>query len=144
MLAVATASMLLGATATVAMADAPGNNGTVKIHDASGEPAPEIRNVPHVDGCSVQLHFFFADGGQTGDWYIEDWPPTGNVDPGGDSGTYAANGAGVAIEIANLNPRGETHYKLFWKGDGDNAWKHKVFWLDGNCGCGCGGGGEGG
>jgi hypothetical protein len=139
--ALAAAGMLMATTASIALADPPGNNGTVKIHDASGEPAPEIRNVPHVDGCSVQLHFFFGDGGQTGDWYIVSWPPTGDVDPDGDDGTYTANSDGEAVEIANLNPQGPTHYKLYWKGDEDHLWKHKVFWLNGRCGCPCGGGG---
>jgi hypothetical protein len=140
----ATASLALGATASIALADPPGNNGTVKVHPVGGPHVePEVRNVPHLEGCSVELHFFFGDGGQEGDWYIVDWPPTGNVDGDEHAGTYEANDDGEAIEIAQLHPQGETHYKLYWKGDEDKHWKHKVFWLTG-CGCGCGGEGGGG
>jgi hypothetical protein len=55
---------------------APGNNATVKIHNGGTEDEPIINNEPHV--CTFHLHFFFADAAQTGDWWIESWPPTGN------------------------------------------------------------------
>src|SRR5918999_5413610 len=55
----------------------PGNNGTIKVHDNNpGEPDPEVKNQPHV--CEFDLHFFFADANQSGDWWIESWPPTGD------------------------------------------------------------------
>src|SRR5439155_6464037 len=73
----ATASLL----ATVGVAgvqanDAPGNNGTVKIHEGATEPSPEVRNEPRV--CTFHLHFFFADAAQAGTWWIKAWPPTGS------------------------------------------------------------------
>src|SRR5437773_5174603 len=68
---------LLGLAAGSAFAQTgpPGNNGTVKVHDGGTEPSPETRNQPHV--CTFHLHFFFADAGQTGAWWIRSWPPTG-------------------------------------------------------------------
>lgn len=125
-----TAALALSASVAVA---APGNDGTVKIHDGSGEPAPEIKNEPHV-GCPFHLHFFFADGGQSGDWWIESWPPTGDM-TAVITGTYTTDSNGEAwIGPLSLDPG---HYKLFWDGDttpgGQTPLKHKAFWVTEPC-----------
>jgi hypothetical protein len=57
--------------------NAPGNNGTIKIHQSPGEAEPIVRNEPHVS-CLFHIHAFFADSAQTGDWWIKSWPPTGD------------------------------------------------------------------
>ena len=59
-----------------ALATPPGDNGTVKIHDATtGE---ELRkNEPHV--CTFYLDAFGFDGRQQVDWHIEAWAPTADV-----------------------------------------------------------------
>src|SRR5205809_4378440 len=141
LLAVAAATVLLGIGAgSVIARDAPGNNGTVKIHDGATEPSPEVKNQPHV--CTFHLHFFFADAGQAGDWWIESWPPTG--DRGTVlAGTYLTNANGEdrqPEEGAYQLPDG--HYKLFWEGRNTQNVKHKVFWV--KCAPTSGGGTTGG
>jgi hypothetical protein len=148
-----TAAMLLASPAQAGGPQgAPGNNGTVKIHDGSGEPSPEVRNQPHV--CTFHLHFFFGDAEQTGDWWIESWPPTGDrtVAMGPETYTTDANGEDRAPATGAYElPDG--HYKLFWEGatnPGEQTnIKHKVFWVDcppagGTSGGGNGGNGNGG
>lgn len=116
-------------TGGVAMAAPPGNNGTVKIHDGTGEPAPEIRNEPHV-GCPFHLHFFFSDPEQSGTWWIESWPPGGDMSSV-ISGSYAADSTGEAwVGPLSLDPG---HYKLFWEGDESKLLKHKTFWVTSEC-----------
>ena len=119
---------LAGWAAVADAADPPGNNGTVKVHDGSAEVSPVTHDDPHV--CTFHLHFLFADGGQAGDWRIESWPPTGDrtiVLAG--SYLTAADGEDRRPEIAAYSlPDG--HYKLFWKGSTDHAWKQKVFWVE--------------
>ncbi|MGW0421661.1 LPXTG cell wall anchor domain-containing protein [Streptomyces sp. NPDC003015] len=113
--------------APVAHATAPGDNGTVKIHDATtGE---ELRkNEPHV--CTFYLDAFGFDAVQEVDWHIEAWAPTAKVK--GDtvkSGeiTLDSDGHGRTEDLSL--PDG--HYKLFWNFDGEKgAAKHKVFWAD--------------
>jgi hypothetical protein len=112
--------------------DAPGNNGTVKIHDGAGEPQPsEVRNEPHV--CTFHLHFYFADPEQSGTWEIQEWAPTGEKGTVVLNGTYdtAGDGEDRQPETGTYSlPDG--HYKLFWDGDLDTG-KHdkmKVFWVD--------------
>ncbi|MBA2946119.1 LPXTG cell wall anchor domain-containing protein [Streptomyces himalayensis] len=110
-----------------AVATAPGDNGTVKIHDATtGE---ELRkNEPHV--CTFYLDAFGFDAGQQVDWHIEAWAPTADVK--GEtvktgSLTLDAEGHGRTDDLSL--PDG--HYKLFWNFDGENgSAKHKVFWTD--------------
>ncbi|MDQ1046169.1 LPXTG cell wall anchor domain-containing protein [Streptomyces sp. V4I2] len=122
--AVAAAAFL---AAPLAHATPPGDNGTVKIHDAStGE---ELRkNEPHV--CTFYLDAFGFDAVQQVDWHIEAWAPTADVK--GEtvtSGEIAldADGHGRTDDLSL--PDG--HYKLFWNFDGENgAAKHKVFWTD--------------
>ena len=126
-------------SASVALASPPGNNGTVKIHDGATDSEPIIKNEPHV--CTFHLHFFFADPSQSGDWWIRDWPPTGD----GSlvmSGSYDTNSSGEDrvpdSGDLSLDPG---HYKLFWQGDEETHIKHKVFWVD--CPPDGEGGGEG-
>ncbi|MDO0914271.1 LPXTG cell wall anchor domain-containing protein [Streptomyces sp. DT2A-34] len=110
-----------------AHATAPGDNGTVKIHDAStGE---ELRkNEPHV--CEFYLDAFGFDSVQKVDWHIEAWAPTADVK--GEtvkSGAITLDGEGHGrTEDMTL---ADGHYKLFWNFEGENgSAKHKVFWTD--------------
>ncbi|MCX5048737.1 MULTISPECIES: LPXTG cell wall anchor domain-containing protein [unclassified Streptomyces] len=123
--AVAAAALL--AAPTAAHATAPGDNGTVKIHDATtGEKLR--RNEPHV--CTFYLDAFGFDAVQQVDWHIEAWAPTAatkgeTVKTG--AITLAADGHGRTEDLSL--PDG--HYKLFWNFDGEKgAAKHKVFWTD--------------
>jgi LPXTG-motif cell wall-anchored protein len=124
-LACASSAALLLAPA--AHATAPGDNGTVKIHDAAtGE---ELRhNEPHV--CTFYLDAFGFDGGQQVDWHIEAWAPTAGVK--GEtvkSGSLTLDGEGHGRTNDLSLPDG--HYKLFWNFDGEKgSAKHKVFWTD--------------
>jgi LPXTG-motif cell wall-anchored protein len=104
-----------------------GDNGTVKIHDAStGEEL--LRNEPHV--CTFYLDAFRFDGVQEVDWHIEAWAPAAGVK--GEtvtSGTLTldADGHGRSADLSL--PDG--HYKLFWTFDGENGRaKQKVFWTE--------------
>ncbi|MFJ1827676.1 LPXTG cell wall anchor domain-containing protein [Streptomyces sp. NPDC088178] len=122
--AAVTAALLLAPTA---YATAPGDNGTVKIHDAStGE---ELRkNEPHV--CTFYLDAFGFDAEQSVDWRIEAWAPTAHVK--GEtvkSGSLTLDGEGHGRSQDQSLPDG--HYKLFWNFDGEHGRaKHKVFWVD--------------
>ncbi|MFC9227577.1 LPXTG cell wall anchor domain-containing protein [Streptomyces decoyicus] len=110
-----------------AYATAPGDNGTVKIHDAT--TGKELhKNEPHV--CSFYLDAFGFDGDQQVDWHIESWAPTGDV-----------TGETVKTGSLTLDDEGhgrtqdlslpDGHYKLFWNFDGEHGRaKHKVFWTD--------------
>jgi hypothetical protein len=102
------------------------NSGTVKIHDGTGEPAPEIRNEPKV-GCPFYLHFFFSDPDHTGTWWIQSWPPTGDKTTVA-TGSYAAGGNGE--DIVGPLSLDEGHYRLFWEDDQSNLVKHKAFWTE--------------
>ncbi|GGN62697.1 hypothetical protein GCM10011579_030160 [Streptomyces albiflavescens] len=125
-------ALVAGASAVLliapsAHATAPGDNGTVKIHDATtGE---ELRkNEPHV--CTFYLDAFGFDGVQQVDWHIEAWAPTaatkGETVKSG-ALTLDAEGHGRTDDLSL--PDG--HYKLFWNFDGEKgAAKHKVFWTD--------------
>ncbi|TXC98021.1 LPXTG cell wall anchor domain-containing protein [Streptomyces sp. ISID311] len=110
-----------------AYATAPGDNGTVKIHDAkTGE---ELRkNEPHV--CTFYLDAFGFDGAQQVDWHIEAWAPTADVK--GEtvkSGSLTLDGEGHGRTQDQSLP--DAHYKLFWNFDGEHGRaKHKVFWTD--------------
>ncbi|MDH6518518.1 LPXTG-motif cell wall-anchored protein [Streptomyces sp. SAI-208] len=122
--AVASAAFLV---APVAHATPPGDNGTVKIHDATtGE---ELRkNEPHV--CTFYLDAFGFDAVQEVDWHIEAWAPTADVKgetvKSGEI-TLDSDGHGRTEDLSL--PDG--HYKLFWNFDGEHgAAKHKVFWTD--------------
>ncbi len=120
------AAALLSAPAA-AHATAPGDNGTVKIHDAStGE---ELRkNEPHV--CEFYLDAFGFDSVQQVSWHIEAWAPTAAVK--GEtvkSGAITLDGEGHGRTADMTLPDG--HYKLFWNFEGEKgSAKHKVFWTD--------------
>ncbi|MBB4714678.1 LPXTG-motif cell wall-anchored protein [Streptomyces luteogriseus] len=121
--AAASAVLLL---APAAHATPPGDNGTVKIHDAStGEELR--RNEPHV--CTFYLDAFGFDGGQQVDWHIDAIPPSENKGETVESGalTLDARGHGRSEDLSL--PDG--HYKLFWNFGGEKgSAKHKVFWTD--------------
>ncbi|MGA5139530.1 LPXTG cell wall anchor domain-containing protein [Streptomyces azureus] len=124
--AVAAAACVVFLLAPAAQASPPGDNGTVKIHDAStGEELR--RNEPHV--CTFYLDAFGFDGGQEVDWRIDAIPPSENRGETVKSGalTLDAEGHGRTEDLSL--PDG--HYKLFWNFDGEKgAAKHKVFWTD--------------
>jgi LPXTG-motif cell wall-anchored protein len=123
--AVAAAALLCAPAA--AHATAPGDNGTVKIHDAAtGE---ELRkNEPHV--CEFYLDAFGFDSVQQVSWHIEAWAPTAAVK--GEtvkSGAITLDGEGHGRTDDMTLPDG--HYKLFWNFEGEKgSAKHKVFWTD--------------
>lgn len=124
--AVAVAATVMLAPAAFAN-NAPGDNGTIKIHDAkTGEAL--VKNEPHV--CSFYLDAFFFDGEQKADWQIVEMPPTGTKGKLATSGelTPGADGHGRTDDM-NL-PDG--HYKLTYTftGEHSEAGKHKVFWTD--------------
>ncbi|WP_406201547.1 LPXTG cell wall anchor domain-containing protein [Streptomyces sp. NBC_01017] len=120
------AAVVLSAPAA-AHATAPGDNGTVKIHDATtGE---ELRkNEPHV--CEFYLDAFGFDSVQKVDWHIEAWAPTAAVK--GEtvkSGALTLDGDGHG-RTADMT-LADGHYKLFWNFEGEKgSAKHKVFWTD--------------
>jgi hypothetical protein len=131
-LAAVMAALVIG---PAALAAPPGNNGTVKIHDGSGEPSPEIKNEPHV--CTFHMHFYFSDADQAGAWWIDQQPPTGR-DASGLSGTYLSGPNGEYRTLGEFAlPAG--HYQLSWQGRNDQNVKHKTFWV--TCDDGEGGGG---
>ncbi|MFC7220461.1 LPXTG cell wall anchor domain-containing protein [Streptomyces polyrhachis] len=122
--AAAAASLLFAAPA--ALADAPGDNGTVKIHDATtGEEL--MKNEPHV--CTFYLDAFKFDSTQKAEWRIVAWKPTGDNKTEVASGAITLDDEGHGrTEDLNL---ADGHYKLFWNFEGENgAAKHKVFWTD--------------
>lgn len=110
--------------AAPAHATPPGDNGTVKIHEATTDEALH-QNEPHV--CTFYLDAFGFDAVQDVDWHIEAWAPTkgGTVKSG--EITLDAEGHGRTEDLSL--PDG--HYKLFWNFEGENgSAKHKVFWTD--------------
>ncbi|MGP4013637.1 LPXTG cell wall anchor domain-containing protein [Streptomyces sp. 4N124] len=127
-----TGALTAGVSATLLLASAayatpPGDNGTVKIHDAStGEELR--RNEPHV--CTFYLDAFGFDAVQQVGWHIEAWAPTAATK--GEtvkSGAITLDGEGHGRTEDLSLPDG--HYKLFWNFEGENgSAKHKVFWTD--------------
>ncbi|MCC5037200.1 LPXTG cell wall anchor domain-containing protein [Streptomyces sp. WAC 00631] len=121
--AAAAASLLL---APVAYATPPGDNGTVKIHDAeTGEEF--VKNEPHV--CVFYLDAFKFDGGQQIEWKILQMPPTGTLGTEAESGTLTLDAEGHGRSDDLKLPDG--HYKLVWNFEGENGKaKQKVFRTD--------------
>ncbi|MGP3984165.1 hypothetical protein, partial [Streptomyces sp. KR80] len=121
--AAAAISLLSG---PAAYATPPGDNGTVKIHDA--ETGEELRrNEPHV--CSFYLDAFGFDGGQEVTWKIVEMPPTGIKGEEAENGTLTLDAEGHGRSEDMTLPDG--HYKLVWNFDGElGRAKHKVFWTE--------------
>lgn len=122
--AVSLAAAVTLLSAPAASATPPGDNGTVKIHDAS--TSEELRkNEPHV--CTFYLDAFGFDGGQQVTWKIVEMPPTGTKGVEAETGSLELDldGHGRTAELSL--PDG--HYKLVWNFDGEHGRaKHKVFW----------------
>jgi hypothetical protein len=120
---VAAVSVLL---APVASATAPGDNGTIKIHDAkTGEEL--VKNEPHV--CTFYLDAFHFDGSQQAAWKIVEMPPTGTKGELASSGAITLDAEGHGRTADMTLPDG--HYKLEWNFDGEHGKaKQKVFWTD--------------
>lgn len=114
---------------TPASADpnSPGNNGTVKIHDAD-TAVEDMRNEPHV--CRFYIDGFKFDNNSSGQWWVQSWPPTGN---GTEvmRGAWTANGQGDWHSTVRTLPDG--HYKLYAKQQNEvtpGGNKQKVFWVE--------------
>lgn len=134
---------LLTALSVSAVSAGNGNNGTVKIQEGSSNAEPITKNEPHV--CTFHMLFLFADAGQTGDWSIDQQPPTGR-DEALLSGSYTTDADGQYATVEYGLPAG--HYTLNWDGRNDHNQKHKTFWVTcdnpaGPIGGGGGGGGGG-
>ena len=114
---------------TPASADpnSPGNNGTVKIHDAD-TAVEDMRNEPHV--CRFYVDGFKFDNNSSGQWWIQSWPPTGNgTEVMRDS--WTADGKGDWHSTVRTLPDG--HYKLYAKQQNEvtpGGNKQKVFWVE--------------
>ena len=101
-----------------------GNQGTVKVVDTeTAQEAPG--NDPHV--CAFFLEFGGAPVGETGSWWILDWPPTGTGDEV-DSGSYQIDASGTDVTDTFLLQSG--HYRVEWQGVNDSSRKHKTLWVD--------------
>jgi LPXTG-motif cell wall-anchored protein len=121
---VATAAATVLLAAPTAYADAPGDNGTVKVHKVTTSE-DDMRNNPHV--CEFYLDGFKFDGHQQVSWYI-----VGKASKGGWGtdhaleGTVTLNADGHERTDDLQLPSG--HYKLYWNFDGEHGKaKHKVF-----------------
>lgn len=124
--AVAVAATVVLAPGASAHGNAPGDNGTIKIHDAK-TGAELVKNEPHV--CTFYLDAFFFDGLQKADWKIVDQPPTGKEDVVASTGAITLDGSGHGRTGDMTLPDG--HYKLLWNFDGEHGKaKQKVFWVD--------------
>ena len=117
-------TMLLVALSTAVVTAVDGNNGTVKVHEGATDAERLINEESHV--CTFHLHFFFADAGQSGTWWIDQAAPTGSA-PLIITGTYStdANGEYQTVELGA--PIG--HYSLSWEGRDDQNVKSKTFWV---------------
>lgn len=121
---VATAASLLLAPAAYATPN--GDNGTVKIHDATTDEWLK-KNEPRV--CSFYIDSFFFDGRQQVRWKIVEMPPTGTKGTVAETGDMALNAEGHG-RSKDLSLR-DGHYKLVWNFQGEHGKaKHKVFWAD--------------
>lgn len=133
----AAASMLLG---PAAYATTPGDNGTVKIHDATTDEEL-VKNEPHV--CEFYLDAFKFDANQQVTWSIVEMPPTGTKGQQAARGTLDLDASGHGRTDDMKLPDG--HYKLIWNFDGENGQaKHKVFWSECEDNGGTSGGNTGG
>lgn len=138
----------LAAMPGLALADPPGNNGTVKIDRLEFDTHPN--NQPHV-GCIFQVDFYGYDEGDLDAAYTFTLvPPTAGGSTGGSVfiGQDAAGGgtdldAEVTVDLSSLinssgvdpHPIQGYHVKLTVNAEGSQGAdvKHKVFWVEG-CG----------
>jgi hypothetical protein len=74
---IAVAALGPGAAGVAGHNDAPGNNGTIKVHEGDGEPKVETKNEPHV--CTFHIHGMFFDSHSSGYYWLEQQPPTGRA-----------------------------------------------------------------
>jgi LPXTG-motif cell wall-anchored protein len=124
-LVAALAAALLLAGGSVASADPPGNNGTLKIHDAA-TGQEDRRNEPKV--CDFYLVGFGFDANSTGSWRIQGH---GGPNAGADSRSddFEANADGFwRTGVMRLT---DGMYKAFAKQNGTpGGEKQKVFKVD--------------
>lgn len=134
--------------ASTALADPPGNNGTVKIEGVDLDSIPD--NNPH-QGCIFTIEFRGYDEGAdfNATYSLDAQPPSGkdiNVTSGsvfiGEDAAGGANDLDATVVI-NLNdfplndlfehPQQGFHLKLTVHADGSKGadTKHKVFWVEG-------------
>jgi len=145
---VAVTAAALAAMPGLALADPPGNNGTVKIDRLEFDTHPN--NQPHV-GCIFQVDFYgYDEGDLDADYTFKLVPPTAGGSTGGSVfiGQDAAGGgtdldAEVTVDLSSLinssgvdpHPIQGYHVKLTVNAEGSQGAdvKHKVFWVEG-CG----------
>jgi LPXTG-motif cell wall-anchored protein len=147
---VAVASAVVGAVAiagaSVAWADPPGNNGTVKINSQDVDSNNDISNSPHVP-CDFQVEFFGFDKDQTATITFTIHPPSGdgdvllsetktvsNDDAGGGLNdvdeVFKYSGTNFGLNNFIAQPQQGYHVKLTIESAGvPGGVKHKVFWL---------------
>jgi LPXTG-motif cell wall-anchored protein len=147
---IAVASAVVGAVtiagASVAWADPPGNNGTVKINSQDVNSNDDISNVPHVP-CDFQVEFFGFDKGQTATITFTIHPPSGdgdvllsetktvsNDEAGGGLNdvdeVFKYSGTSFGLDRFSAQPQQGFHVKLTIESAGvPGGKKHKVFWL---------------
>ena len=122
-------ALLMFSATTPVVADPPGFNGTVKIHEEPGEAEPIRRNEPHV--CVFHVHGFNFDANATGWFRIDAWAPTaGNAGLSQRSWGPASAAGEWRSGAITLAPG---HYKLFFDQtvpQAPGAEKHKVFWVE--------------
>jgi hypothetical protein len=116
-----------------ALADPPGNNGTVKIDGVAFDSHPN--NEPHV-GCTFQIDFTGFDAGQQVSASLVGHPPTGGGVLASQSTTLDGTGAGsITLDLSGAlggitpHPQQGYHIKLTVE-TGQGAGKHKVFWVE--------------
>jgi LPXTG-motif cell wall-anchored protein len=141
---VVAAAMITGAS--VAWADPPGNNGTVKINSQNVDSSEDISNEPHVP-CDFQVEFFGFDAGQTATITFTIQPPSGkdvvllsetetisNTPAGGGLNdvdeVFKFSGTSFGLDRFTAQPQQGFHVKLTIVSAGvPGGQKHKVFWL---------------
>ena len=121
---------LLASPAGAEPAGAPGNNGTVKIHDGAGEPSPVTQDEPHV--CTFHVHALYFDSGQVFTFTVQSWEPTGDRSVVL-SGSITADATGEGRLRSGGGVRlPDGHYRLTVDtGNGTTTQdKHKMFWVE--------------
>ena len=136
-------------TTGVAVADPPGNNGTVKIDGVPFDAYPD--NEPHV-GCTFQVDFYgFDEGALTASVRFTAHPPTGKAvtllndsvfigeDPAGggtDVDAQETYDLSAALQEFMAHPQQGYHVKLRVNAPGSigKDTKYKTFWVTGCAG----------